>query len=649
MNSINNIHQDIEYFKESLREKKIYFDENISIFNDELQNLIEQELSIEDIIKDFSIDEEVRILALEKFSTSNSIDSTTELLNTIGSIYLFSGTSMLESFIYLIIVSSTINIIFKIYCINLLISYVKDSEIKETENIINEDKDENELSKSMDENLHISRIDEGEDEEILKINTEDDKLQKRKNKLCFCLNSVCQTFQDLSTSIKLETVIKLMQYDFYVQESNNYFCYIVNDKFIGIDFRYKSIIDLQNSDILNKEDHLLKIYTSFCQNEENHTYHRILSSQYILRNSTKDSPLFKIIENILLQFASDDYLDTNLRADACDTLLLYGNSESIKTASTIIDNLGNSLNRNNVIYQNSQNVHNDAIEDSVKEILEFLSTIKENNLSFEFVKSELLRKLKDRIMEHKNSCKILNSEIPDFCSIECEELNNFINKVKVSLNRILYDNNIYTFNLTLQKLLIKLYNYIQNHDYVLQLEQRLFEELVDMSGTCSSGFISRLCNVISGFSDFTIKIGYEHQIAANLSGRLNYYIKNLNILDDNNLILKRIEDVRKIYNNQSSDEISSESSDSDKSNHINPNFENSLSDLELMEIFQMKVIEELTFVVHIERTNFLLFFRTYIPVIREEMYKEFVPDYVDDTTFDLYMRKAIYIYEGMNY
>ena len=31
------------------------------------------------------------------------------------------------------------------------------------------------------------------------------------------------------------------------------------------------------------------------------------------------------------------------------------------------------------------------------------------------------------------------------------------------------------------------------------------------------------------------------------------------------------------------------------------------------------------------------------------MYGEFVPEYVDDTTFDLHMRKSIFIYEGCNY
>ena len=47
-----------------------------------------------------------------------------------------------------------------------------------------------------------------------------------------------------------------------------------------------------------------------------------------------------------------------------------------------------------------------------------------------------------------------------------------------------------------------------------------------------------------------------------------------------------------------------------------------------------------------ERLHFSLFFRTYVAYIREEMYQEF-KDHLDDTSFDLYMRKALMHYEGI--
>ena len=49
-----------------------------------------------------------------------------------------------------------------------------------------------------------------------------------------------------------------------------------------------------------------------------------------------------------------------------------------------------------------------------------------------------------------------------------------------------------------------------------------------------------------------------------------------------------------------------------------------------------------------DRQNFLLFFRTYLSPIREELYNEF-KEFVCDTDFDFYMRKAISSYEGINF
>ena len=46
----------------------------------------------------------------------------------------------------------------------------------------------------------------------------------------------------------------------------------------------------------------------------------------------------------------------------------------------------------------------------------------------------------------------------------------------------------------------------------------------------------------------------------------------------------------------------------------------------------------------IDRSNFYKFFRDYIPNLKEELYSEF-KTFMNDSDFDLYMRKAIMIYE----
>ena len=47
-----------------------------------------------------------------------------------------------------------------------------------------------------------------------------------------------------------------------------------------------------------------------------------------------------------------------------------------------------------------------------------------------------------------------------------------------------------------------------------------------------------------------------------------------------------------------------------------------------------------------ERRHFLLFLRSCLASIREDMYTEFKP-YLDDAVFDLYMRQALLHYEGV--
>lgn len=65
--------------------------------------------------------------------------------------------------------------------------------------------------------------------------------------------------------------------------------------------------------------------------------------------------------------------------------------------------------------------------------------------------------------------------------------------------------------------------------------------------------------------------------------------------------------------------------------------------------FMYLILEEMIVPTHEydKRRNFLKFFRYILPNIMEELKEEFKP-YVDDATFELYMRKAILAYEGDN-
>jgi hypothetical protein len=150
-------------------------------------------------------------------------------------------------------------------------------------------------------------------------------------------------------------------------------------------------------------------------------------------------------------------------------------------------------------------------------------------------------------------------------------------------------------NMTLATILSKIWTYIQDSEHRAELERRLLEELIDANNKCSTGYTSRLVNVLSGFDDdMSITISFEDQIIANLEGRLNANIK-------------KIEDEEE----------------------------------------QGGILEEMTIpVIHYHlRPNFLKFFRENISEIREGMFQEFT-SFMSDIDYDMYFRKAIIHYEG---
>ena len=121
------------------------------------------------------------------------------------------------------------------------------------------------------------------------------------------------------------------------------------------------------------------------------------------------------------------------------------------------------------------------------------------------------------------------------------------------------------------------------------------EELVESNNKCSTGYVSRLVNTLSGFDEsMSITISFEDQIIANLEGRLNANIKMI-------------------------------------------------KDEEYMDL----VLHEMTIPVifYNLRLHFLKFFREHISHIRQEMYEEF-REFMTDTDYDFYFRKAIIHYEG---
>jgi hypothetical protein len=257
------------------------------------------------------------------------------------------------------------------------------------------------------------------------------------------------------------------------------------------------------------------------------------------------------------------------------------------------------------VYDNAQNVHNKKIEESALPIIRFLlQKDQQNTQTYEMVTAEIDKLLIDRKIDSKN--------------------------IKLSLNRIAIDRSLY-HNTSLTTILTKLLFYITSHeneDTKEELLKRLWEELEDMAGTCSSGFLMRLLNTLSGFEEgLSLQISYEEQIVANFVGRLNYYTKYITS-SDSPFFHEKYEDVLKLCGCG----LDKESKE------------------DIVETFQENVLAEMTENTSnwSSRLNFSLFFRTYLSKLREELYQEF-KSFVTDTEFDLAIRRAISTYEGVKF
>lgn len=493
--------------------------------------------SLYELVTDLSMPLQQRLTYINIFYDKFGLNDSLEIINRIGMMYQFSGTKILQKYLFQICISSTIHNLLKITASKSLCIF-----------------------------------------------------EKYKDLGFKALNVVCQDFKDVPTPCQIECVCLLMEDKKYKKQAKQYFCKIINNLKLDCDYRYKTILCLETLKITNSKYFITQACLDFINNSKNMTMYRILAGQYIIQKcKIKNTDQ---IELILMLFAQDPDLDYNLRADSADVILRLGSEENKITAREIIMMLGRVDGTGSTIFDNAQNVHIDEIEDSVVKILEFLSncptmTVGNGPITYDFVKKQIE--------------DLLKLEKPEEEKKEDEEKSHFEqkeDKIQISLNRIFMDRALYSkYNCKLLLILLKIWSYMETHKYKDEMRKRLLEELVDMSGTCSTGFASRLANTISGFGEFNIKISWRDQIVANFNGRLNAKIT-------------------KIENEE----------------------------------IKGKILEEMTINSdnYSERPTFLRFFRKNMLGIREEMYEEF-KEHIDDPSFDLYFRAAISIYETGGY
>lgn len=608
-----------------------------------------QNLSIDEIksnILDFSIDNNIRVTLFKKYLINDNENNSFDFFLRLCGIYQFSGIKILENFFYEISYDENISSIIRLKTAENLISYY------ELEDIIEKYDSQDDIDVKKENNKNISLRNE-----------------KRKEKGFETLNIVCKNILDLPVQIRVDTILLLMEIEKYTKDCDTYFRIIINDQNIDCDYRYKTILYLETKKINNYIYYITNACYDFLNNEKNMIMYRILAAQYLLQNCDISEKLRIEIQEIIVSFAKDEDLDYNLRADAADLILNLGTDKYKLIGREIITYLGIDEDNLKTVYNNKQNVHVDKIEESVLYICKILLTtntmkIDKKYIDYNYVKTQIEDILKDK-KEHikdctinKKYCKYCNPDeiIQDnlYCSNECEIEYIKETKIKSSLNRIYIDRSLYLGS-TLSIISVKTWSYIQENEFKLEMIKRFLEELEEMSGTCASGFLSRLVNCLSGFGDLQITISIEDQLIANFIGRLNAYSRKI-LNKDSPFYNEKLYDILEllIYENN----IIFNCKNYKENKKIQKNIKNIIdSYLEgerdekisnAVEIFSENVINEMTINVnkYADRRYFSLFFRTYLPSLRQELYEEF-REFMTDFEFDLCIRKAISTYEGL--
>ena len=384
-----------------------------------------------------------------------------------------------------------------------------------------------------------------------------------------CIDNILHRHRDkIPVSLQVDSIIYLLKDPEWASKGKTYIYTIINDRTIESSYRVSTIQSLEFK-LSDSTDIILDSCLQFIYFEHNFIMFKVVVLQYMLCKCKMDDDLQIKCQDILLGYCDDINLDENVRADAADVIMRYGNDEYRAKATRVILFLG-TAGRNRTIFENRQNVHASSIESSANQMIEYLCEKVECNIDYDSVRKEVLK-----------YSETLGTDDRE--------------KVEMSMTRILIDRATYgKFNLNLQGIICKVWNYIKGHEFESEMCKRLQEELIESAAMCSTGYAFRLVNVLSGYTDLSIRISYEDQIVSNLTGRLNYRIRKIQDLD-----------------------------------------------------YQGDVVVEMSLPAEYNesRKNFLKFFRENISEIRQEMYSEF-NNYISDTDYDLYFRKALIHYEG---
>jgi len=256
---------------------------------------------------------------------------------------------------------------------------------------------------------------------------------------------------------------------------------------------------------------------------KNESYYRILSSQFLLGKSVGLEPKRRhIINQTLGHWAKDETREDNQRADIADIILKYGDEKRKLIGKKVLKALG-TKEGGYTIYDNAQNVHSEQISNQIMEFLEHdLAKDKIKMVRYNVINDDGEEVTFKRIETFNDTIEELRDMIKEYQIILSDAERD---KFERGIERIKLDSASYTNrNMLVGEILQRVWNRIKrkNDKTRNELTTRLVTEILDSEGTCSSGFVERIATVF-----VKIQIEYRDQIIANIKGRLNALVREL--------------------------------------------------------------------------------------------------------------------------
>jgi hypothetical protein len=277
-----------------------------------------------------------------------------------------------------------------------------------------------------------------------------------------------------------QSVIKIIDWDSYDVYSR-YIFFSTNEKYLRLNDFIVQDIHPHWFSVASEKKHPLEL--------------TLLSCRYLLRTLNPGNALrHSILEFILDQIESTE-ISENLKGDSCDILITCGEGDEIDYGEACLKKLIKQQTSNPENLYNSQSVHNSSFVESAVKILRELRKSYTPDKTIDFLKEMI--------------------QVPQE---HTEKVNKFFYRALTDTTKF----DVYTI-LDCLYLVGKKIQEVTGDSYITCLN-RLIEEILDAQDTCSTGYLVRIVNVLSGIiegSEFSLKLDPRQELKQVINTRLS--------------------------------------------------------------------------------------------------------------------------------